>query len=320
MLNWNLKKEISMPQQLIEAAKLSGDQLTGKVWKVKVIEGNRRGSSAFYPAEVVEAGAHLFKKGTRVYRNHPSANEKWDRPERDINDIIGVFESDSVFENGDLYANVKFYEAHRESIKEKALDGVIGMSIRAAGDVEETADGPVLKAFTSVSSVDVVTTAGAGGAFEQLLESAPEISAAESAADALEEKEPIIMDPKLEAALDALVETSKANAEAVAKLVERAEKEDQAKADLQEAERKAAEAEKTLSPAEIAGKLVEAELPKPAQARVLKLVEAGTNLEEAIKAEKDYLEEALKGAGFQGDGSEELQESEKSVGSRVFRS
>jgi hypothetical protein len=308
-----------MPQQLIEAAKLSGDQLTGKVWKVKVIEGNRRGSSAFYPAEVVEAGAHLFKKGTRVYRNHPSANEKWDRPERDINDIIGVFESDSTFENGDLYANVKFYEAHRESIKEKALDGVIGMSIRAAGDVEETADGPVLKAFTSVSSVDVVTTAGAGGGFEKLLESAKENSASESGAESLEEKESE-MDKELAAALDALVEATKANTATTASLIERMDKDDKAKTELAEAERKAAEEAKTLSPADIAGKLVEAELPKPAQARVLALVEAGKDLDESIKAEKEYLAEALKGAGFQGNGSEELQESSKSVGSRMFRS
>jgi hypothetical protein len=310
-----------MPQQLIEAAKMSGDQLTGKVWKVKVIEGNRRGSSAFYPAEVVEAGAHLFKKGTRVYRNHPSANEKWDRPERDINDIIGVFESDSVFEGGDLYANVKFYEEHRASIKEKAEDGVIGMSIRAAGDVEETADGPVLKAFTSVSSVDVVTTAGAGGGFEKLIESAKENSASESGAESLEEKDQSTMDPKLAEALDALVEATKANTATTASLVERLDKQDKAATELAEAERKAAEEEGKLSPADIAGKLVEAELPKAAQARVLALVEAGKDLDESIKAEKDYLTEALKAAKpFEGDGSgDNLQES-KSVGSRMFRS
>jgi len=310
-----------MPQQLIEAAKMSGDQLTGKVWKVKVIEGNRRGSSAYYPAEVVEAGAHLFKKGTRVYRNHPSANEKWDRPERDINDIIGVFESDSTFEGGDLYANVKFYEEHRASIKEKAEDGVIGMSIRAAGDVEETADGPVLKSFTSVSSVDVVTTAGAGGGFEKLIESANENSASESGAESLEEKDQSTMDPKLAEALDALIEATKANTTTTAALVERMDKDDKAKADLAEAERKAAEDAKVLSPLEIAGKLTESELPKAAQARVLTLVEAGTDLDAAITAEKSYLEEALKAAPkFEGNGSEELQEAApgSTIGSTMF--
>lgn len=311
-----------MPKQLIEAAKISSDQLTGKTWRIKVIEGNRKGSSAYYPADVVEAGAPLFKKGTRVYGDHPTADEKWSRPERSYRHIVGVFESDAEFDGTDLYANVKFYSQDREFIKERAEDGVIGMSIRASGDVEETADGPVLKAFTSVSSVDVVTTAGAGGGFDKLLESAKEeISAAESAAESLEEKESE-MDKELAAALDALVESGKKTAEAVAKLVERAADEDKAKADLAEAERKAAEDAKAPTAADIAAKLVEAELPKPAQARVLALVEAGKDLDESIKAEKDYLEEALKGAGagFKGDGSEELKESDKpTVGARIFR-
>lgn len=308
-----------MPKQLFEAAKISSDQLTGKTWRIKVIEGNRKGSSAYYPADVVEAGAPLFKKGTRIYGDHPTLDEKWSRPERSYRDIVGYFSEDAVFENGDLYANATFIESERERIKELAEAGVIGMSIRASGDVEETADGPVLKAFTSVASCDVVTTAGAGGGFEKLLESAQtEISASESGAESLEEKESE-MDPKLEAALDALVETSKANADAVAKLVERAEKEDKAKEDA------LAEAAKAEAPtaADIAGKLVESELPKAAQARVLALVESGKDLDEAITAEKEYLKEVSEAAGtkFVGDGSEELNETAKpTVGARIFRS
>lgn len=305
-----------MSKQLIEASQITPDQMSGKVWRVKVIKGDRKGSSAYYPKEVVEAGAPLFAKGTRVYGDHPTSDEKWSRPERSYKDIVGVFESDAEYDNGDLYANVKFYSEHREFIKERAEDGVIGMSIRASGDVEETADGPVLKAFTSVTSVDVVTTAGAGGGFEKLLESARnEISASESGAESQEEKESK-MDPKLEAALDALVETAKKNAEAVEKLVERADKEDKAKADaLVEAEK-----EKALTPAEIAGKLVEAELPKAAQARVLALVESGTDLEKAISGEKDYLKEIRESAGeFKGNGSEELQESKGAkIGASIF--
>ena len=122
------------------------------------------------------------------------------------------------------------------------------------------------------------------------------------------------------ATINAALTSKPQTAAAVALLVERADKEDKAKADLAEAARKEAEAAKTLSPAEIAGKLVEAELPKPAQARVLKLVEAGADLEESIKEEKSYLEEALKGAKFEGDGSEEKLEESKPIGSRVFRS
>lgn len=311
-----------MPTELFEANKISADSLSGAVWRVKVIEGDRKGSSAFYPKEVVEAGAGLFAKGTRVYGDHPTSDEKWARPERSYKDIVGVFESDSEYDGKDLYANVRFFTKHQQDIKEMAEAGVIGMSIRAAGDVEETADGPVLKAFTSVTSVDVVTTAGAGGGFDKLLESA-KVSASESGAESLEEKESI-MDPKLEAALDALVESAKATALAVAALTERATKEDADKADLAEAARlEAEEAGKAKAPtaAEIAGALVEAELPKAAHAKVIAAVESGAVLAEAITAEKDYLKTVIEESGkeFKGNGSDEIQESTvASIGSSIY--
>lgn len=307
-----------MPQQLFEAAKISSDQLTGKTWRIKVIEGNRKGSSAYYPADVVEAGAPLFAKGTRIYGDHPTLDEKWSRPERSYRDIVGYFSDDAVFENGDLYANATFIESERERIKELAEAGVIGMSIRAAGDVEETADGPVLKAFTSVSSVDVVTTAGAGGGFDKLLESAKEISASESVAESQKKEEVMELPKEFTDALDALVESAKANADAVAKLVERAEKEDADKAAaLQEAE-----ASKAPTAAEIAAALVEAELPKAAHAKVIAAVESGTELAEAVKAEKEYLKTVVEESGktFQANGSEEkLEESGiNTLGSTMF--
>jgi hypothetical protein len=302
-----------MTVELFEASKISQAAMTGAVWRVKVIEGNKKGSSAYYPAEVVEAGAPLFKKGTRVYGDHPTSDEKWSRPERSYRHIVGVFESDSEFDGTDLYANVKFYSQDREFIKERAEDGVIGMSIRASGDVEETADGPVLKSFTSVTSVDVVTTAGAGGGFDKLLESARQISASESGAEP-KKKEEIRMDKELEAALSALIESATSTAAAVKVLTDRATQEDADKAAaLTEAARLEAEAKAPKAPtaAEIAGALVEAELPKAAHAKVIAAVEAGAVLAEAITAEKDYLKTVIEESGktFAGNGSEEIQES-----------
>jgi hypothetical protein len=307
-----------MPTELFEASKISQAAMTGAVWRVKVIEGNKKGSSAYYPADVVEAGAPLFKKGTRVYGDHPTSDEKWSRPERSYRHIVGVFESDSEFDGTDLYANVKFYSQDREFIKERAEDGVIGMSIRASGDVEETADGPVLKAFTSVTSVDVVTTAGAGGGFDKLLESEREISAAESVAESHKEKESI-MDPKLAEALDALVESAKQNTAAIGKLTERAEKEDADKATaVAEASRVAEEAGKASKPSasDIAGKLLEADLPKAAHARVLALIESGAEVEATITAEKEYLKTVVAESGktFAGNGAEEIVEA---AGSKI---
>ena len=304
-----------MSKQLLEASRITPDSLTGAVWRIKVIEGDRKGSSAYYPKEVVEAGAHLFAKGTRIYGDHPTSDEKWSRPERSYRDIIGVFESDSEYDGKDLYANARFFTKHQQDIKELAEAGVIGMSIRAAGDVEETADGPVLKAFTSVTSVDVVATAGAGGGFDKLLESAREVSASESVAES-KKKEEIRMDKELEAALSALIE-------GVTKLTERADKEDQAKADaLVEAKRVAEEAEKPaeVDPLAVVAKLAESKLAPAAQARVLDAVKGGKALDEAITTEQAYVKEIAESAKeFRGNGSEELTEAAGAkIGSSMY--
>lgn len=308
--------------EINEARTLKPAEMTGKTWRIKIIEGDRQGSSAWYPKEVLESQKALFGKGVRSFENHPSANEKWDQPERRIGDIIGWLSEDAEYDGKDLWANLTIKESKREEIKELAEAGVIAISIRASGELVEGTNGMELKKFTAVHSVDVVTTAGAGGAFGEVLESArPNISAPESGAESLEEKDQSTMDPKLAEALDALVEATKANTATLKTLTERAATEDKAKADLAEADRIAAEAAKVLSPLEVAGKLTESELPKAAQARVLALVEAGADLDETIKSEKTYLEEAVKAAGFQGDGSGDTTlEETKTVGSRVFRS
>lgn len=305
-----------MPTELFEASKISPDTLTGAVWRVKVISGDVRGSSAYYPKEVVEAGAPLFAKGLRIYGDHPTSDEKWSRPERSYKDIIGVFESDAEFDGTDLYANARFFTKHQQDIKEMAEAGVIGMSIRAAGDVEETADGPVLKAFTSVTSVDVVTTAGAGGGFDKLLESAREVSASESGAESQEKEEQMELPKELAEALDALVAGVKS-------LTERAEAEDKAKAEaLAEAERVAAEAEKPteVDPLAVVAKLAESKLSAASQARVLEAHKAGKALEEAITAEQAYVKEIAESAPeFKGNGSEEKELSEAAtIGSSMY--
>lgn len=307
--------------EISEARKLQPAEMTGKTWRIKIIEGDRQGSSAYYPKEAVEAGKHLFGKGVRSFKNHPSADEKWNRPERDIDDIIGHISEAAEFDGKDLWANLTIIESQRARIKELAEAGLIDISIRASGEMVEGTNGMELKKFVAVHSVDIVTQGGAGGKFGEVLESArPKVSASESVAESQKKEEIMELPKEFVDALDALVESNKQTATAVAALVQRATDEDKAKADLAEADRKKDEAEKALSPAEIAGKLVESELPKAAQARVLALVEAGKDLDESIKAEKTYLEEALKGAPkFEGNGSEELQESGiKKIGSTMF--
>lgn len=129
-----------------------------------------KGSSAFYPKEVLERdGPKVFKAGTHVYLNHPTAAEEASRPEGDVKNLAGVLTTTAVYnESGSsgpgLYARMKVFADHAQMVEEKAPH--VGMSIRASGIAEsgKSKDGlPVLKELTSAESVDVVTKAGAGG-------------------------------------------------------------------------------------------------------------------------------------------------------------
>jgi hypothetical protein len=310
-------------QQIVEAGRIAPDQLTGKSWRIKIIEGDRQGSSAWYPKEALDSGKGLFTTGIRIYKNHPSAEEKFSRPERSVDDIIGYLSENAEYDGKDLYAKATFFPEYQEFVKSRAEAGVIGMSIRAEGEMAEGDNGPVLERFTAVHSVDVVTTPGAGGGFDTLLESERKISASESDAESHKKEEQMELPKELTAALDALVESSKKNAEAVARLVERADKEDQEKADLAEAARKEAEdAEKApeVDPLAVAKQLAESGLAPAAQARVLDSVKGGKELAEAITAEKEYSKTILEEAGknFSGREVTDLQEAKKSIGASIY--
>lgn len=138
-------------------------------YEIKLIAPGK-GSSAFYPAEVLKRdGPKVFGAGTHVYLNHPTGAEEAARPEGDVKNLAGVLTtaaaySESHVKGPGLYARMKVFADHGQLVEEKAPH--VGMSIRASGIAEsgKTKDGvPVLKELTSAESVDVVTRAGAGG-------------------------------------------------------------------------------------------------------------------------------------------------------------
>lgn len=303
-----------MTVQLVERGKLSGASKTGKTWKIKIIEGDRQGSSAYYPKEALEKGKHLFKAGTRIYLNHPSSEDKWSQPERRVQDIIGFLAEDAEFDGKDLYASAEFFEEHQQFIKSRAEADVIAMSIRAEGSMVETAKGLELAEFTAVHSVDVVTVGGAGGGFEKLLESArnENQSAAKALAEAQEEETELELPKEFLEALEGLTKGVDALNESLT--AEKAAREEAARK-LEEA----AKPEEKVGPTvtEITAALREAKLSPKAEGRVLAAVESGTDLTEAIKVEKDiaaeYLAEAgnAAGAGHIEEDGKQLTESQK---------
>ncbi len=138
-------------------------------YEIKLIAPGK-GSSAFYPAEVLKRdGPKVFGPGTHVYVNHPTAAEEAARPEGDVKNLAGVLTTAAAYHESHakgpgLYARMKVFADHGQMVEEKAPH--VGMSIRASGIAEsgKKQDGlPILKELTGAESVDVVTRAGAGG-------------------------------------------------------------------------------------------------------------------------------------------------------------
>lgn len=267
-------------------------------WRARLIQSNVKGSSAYYSEEALKEGAPLFKAGVQMFSNHLSQDEQWSRPEGDVNNLVGVLESDAVFEDDGLYADLKIFTHKKDWLKEVAP--YVGLSIRANGIVEEAEDGtPHLKSFTEVLSVDVVTKAGAGGKFVSLAESAKPGVLNQVHKEITESKEETMDMPKeLAEALDKNAKDQAAVLDAVGKLIEALTEKPEPKP-VEEATKIDLEA------------LIEAGLTKTARTRVLAAAEGGADLTEAIKAEKELAKEILAEAEKSGEFSANLEESNK---------
>lgn len=146
--------------------------------KVKVISPGW-GTSGYYPAAVLERdGPQVFRAGTHMYVDHPTATEQAERPERSLRELGAVLVSDAQYENDPqegpgLYADAKVFADFRPVLEEAAPH--IGVSINADGKVRpgeaEGRSGAIVEQITSARSVDFVTRAGAGGKVMSLYES-----------------------------------------------------------------------------------------------------------------------------------------------------
>lgn len=153
---------------------------TGKRRRAKLIAADVWGSSAYYPAEVLERDAsEVIVPGIKMYENHQTYTEESERPEGDVSKLVGKVTSYGEFEVDNpegpgIYADVEFYDSYVDRINE--IGGDIGLSINGNGDyVEGEIDGRYGKIITklvNIKSVDVVTAAGAGGKLVSILESA----------------------------------------------------------------------------------------------------------------------------------------------------
>lgn len=269
---------------------------TGKKWQIKVIESGW-GSSGYYPKEMLaEYGPQVFKKGTKVFMNHPSVNEESDRPERDVNQLAGKLVSDAQFDGTGLVAEVEFYSHFAPIIKEMAGD--VGLSIRALGESRvgeaEGRQGPIIESLVAdpMTSVDVVTVAGAGGKFLSLLESySRKDDEATVLSESVSEGKEMLTKEELDAAVAELKESFTVAfgtlQESVKFLVESA-----TPAETEEATEEAAEEVDAVDPVEVAEKFNESGLPTISLKRIAEAMKSETNtktVDELIADEKSYV-------------------------------
>ena len=284
-----------MSVELKENLGFTFEPAKGNKWKVKVIESGW-GSSGYYGAQMLrEYGPSVFKKGTKVFMNHPSMMEENDRPERDVEKLAGKLTTDAYFSEADngLVAEVQFYSHYAPIIKEMAED--VGLSIRALGEASvgeaEGREGPIIEALVAdeLTSVDVVTVAGAGGKFISLLESytrkdtvteqvAESVSEGNGMSITKEEFDAAIADLKT-----AFVEAISPVVESVSILAEAAKP-----AEVVESEEETLEA---IDPVDIATKFNESGLPKLALQRVAEAMKLGSekSVDDLIADEKAYV-------------------------------
>lgn len=145
---------------------------------VKVIEPGW-GTSGFYPSDVLARdGPKVFTRGTQMFWDHPTPGEEAERPERSLRDLAGVLAEDARYRDDGpkgpgLYARARVFKGYQDAVNDMAGD--IGVSIRASGKAAygeaEGREGKVIEAITGRKSVDFVTRAGAGGQVVQLFES-----------------------------------------------------------------------------------------------------------------------------------------------------
>lgn len=266
---------------LLEAKKpVDEDDGAGR-YRIRIIAPGR-GSTGMYTAPNLAESAPLFTPGTHMFFDHQTMTEDWERPERSVRDLAGVFESGAqIMADGSLEADIKVYPTANGIIRERWAD--IGVSING-WSVEEIGPDGVVPVLAGIQSVDFVTKAGAKGAILEVLES-----------DGHWRVKNIPSNPNPNTQEEQAVKPEdicKAVSEALTAAMPAAIKEAAAMLAAGQ-EKKAAEAEKkapAVDPYEAAAKVAEAgDLPSQARARVMEAVKRGAGVDDAIEAERAYI-------------------------------
>lgn len=270
---------------LLEAKKPGEKDDGAGRYRIRIIAPGR-GSTGMYTAPNLAESAPLFTPGTHMFFDHQTMTEDWERPERSVRDLAGVFESGAeIMPDGSLEADIKVYPSVNGIIRERWAD--IGVSING-WSVEEIGPDGVVPVLAGIQSVDFVTRAGAKGAILEVLESdgrwrvknPPTLSNPTNTN--VQEEQAVKPEDICKAVSEAMAAAMPAAIKEAAALL------------AADQEKKVVEAKKNEAPAvdpyEAAAKVAEAnDLPKEARARVMEAVKRGAGVDDAIEAERAYI-------------------------------
>lgn len=262
-------------------------RLQGRRYKARLISAGQ-GATAYYSESVLrEYGPGAFPKGTKVHLNHAPA-EKWDEV-RGVEDIIGVIDSEPVFENDGLYAEVQLTKRGDDLVGE--LIDYVGLSIFTEG--KKDAAGNAVSLFNNeLTSVDVVSVPGANGQFMQIIENYGKLT---------KENQPHEKDMDM-AEIEKLAESLEATNTALSNLATLIEG-NSAKIDglLATFTEKLAPVAEVTEPAvdetKLAVEAATAGVPAEGITRIIESVKSGVDAQEAIQKEVTYLESYSNASG-----------------------
>ncbi len=277
---------MSKSTYLDESATGALNPITGKTrWKARII-GVGKGSKAHYTQEAIESAVAAFPVGTKVNADHASWREKDDRPEGSVKTMIGVVATEPVAESDGAYAEIEFIDEWAPKIEQIAP--YVGLSIHAQAMWDTEADDglPVVNTFVPnpLNTVDVVTVAGAKGALLEVMESLDcDIMGSVTENERIDRG----MKPEDIAAIVAgITEALKPEP------VEESETETPDLSTVTEA-------------------IIASELPDVARKQVFAAIESGVDVEEAIKAQKDYVDALAKTLDVEESGAKRKMDSHK---------
>jgi hypothetical protein len=254
-----------------------------------------------------------------MFSDHPTDAEDKARPERSIKDWVATLKNVRMNDKGQVIGEAVVVEPWMQeklaTLRDKGLLNEMGISINAVGQAtKQTIEGVktnFIEKLVRARSVDFVTSPGAGG-MVQMYESAAENDIDVISLESLKERRSDLVDiivneakaefksevkkyMELQETVDKLTKDNETLLKENGELKASIETEKQAKAK--------AEAQAAIKEA-----VAKAELPEPAKARLLEKFADSTDpkgLDEAIKAEKDYIAKLTEASKVKGMGKTE---------------